>query len=303
MITFMRLTTSIFTLHPEAAFDCHALQWGSWTKDGSSNGPGGYNSIQHILYSIKITHFYKIMFNHTIAGGISIFTSGNKHAVVDKLFIAPEFQNKNIGTQTMYLIEREFPRVYRWELGTSAKSKANHHFYEKIGYRKTFQDENYIYFEKKKASLSDPSVTLFSNSDLSRAEFEDCSLTGAEFFSVNMEKATISNTNMSHMTLHDINLSQTTLHNINMSGANFGDMNLNHIELCQASLGGAYIHDTNLGWHESHGPITFERCDLTESTLSNCVLRGVNIQDCDITDMKINGISVEELLRIYQEKI
>lgn len=66
-----------------------------------------------------------------------------------------------------------------------------------------------------------------------------------------------------------------------------------------ASLGGVRFLDTDLG--TENNPILFERCDLKSSKLRFCNLRDVEIQDSDITGMKIDNIPVEKLLEAYYQ--
>jgi uncharacterized protein YjbI with pentapeptide repeats len=48
-----------------------------------------------------------------------------------------------------------------------------------------------------------------------------------------------------------------------------------------------------------HRPVRFENCDLNNSSFKNCDLSGVSLGDNNLSGMKIEGISVEELLAAY----
>ncbi|MCC3373731.1 hypothetical protein [Cohnella sp. REN36] len=84
--------------------------------------------------------------------------------------------------------------------------------------------------------------------------------------------------------------------------------NLSRLEIDGAQMGGAYIHNVSIpkkgDLHynlETEGqPIRFENCELRGSRISNCDLRDVEILDCELIGMKINGITVEDLLKSYQ---
>ncbi|WJE84287.1 hypothetical protein QRE67_26840 (plasmid) [Bacillus sp. DX3.1] len=65
------------------------------------------------------------------------------------------------------------------------------------------------------------------------------------------------------------------------------------------ALDGVRFVDTSLG--NEGNPITFERCDLKGSKINNSNLRNVEIQQSDITGMKINNIPVAELLELYYQ--
>ncbi|MFP3339783.1 hypothetical protein R0J91_17525, partial [Micrococcus sp. SIMBA_131] len=56
------------------------------------------------------------------------------------------------------------------------------------------------------------------------------------------------------------------------------------------------------GRREEHMPILFEKCDLHGSTITDCNLSGVKIEKSQLEGMTIDGISVEELLKVYKEK-
>ncbi len=293
------------------SFDDHAEKWGSWTSKGETKGPGGYDSINHVKYLIKVSNFHKIILDNEIIGGISVFITGNKYATIDTFFIHPNFKNRNIGMTTMELIEKKYNYITRWELGTSLKSQQNHAFYEKAGYRRTDQDENYVYYDKIIESEMKNNTEIFQNKELAGSlfidnvltmtEFNNCAMDKTVFSALNLHEASFTNSYIKDALFNNVNLTTTRFHNCNLDGSIFGDININNIEICEASIGGAYIHDTNLGFHQSHGPVTFERCDLTGSKITDCSLQGVEISSCNINGMKINGILVEELLKNYQE--
>ncbi len=53
---------------------------------------------------------------------------------VGKLIVKPELQNKGLGKRLLYELEKQFPRVRRFELFTGEKSLKNLHVYEQMGY-------------------------------------------------------------------------------------------------------------------------------------------------------------------------
>lgn len=52
------------------------------------------------------------------------------------IYIEKASQNKGIGAKAISFIEGEFSQAKRWRLHTPYKNYRNHHFYEKMGYRK-----------------------------------------------------------------------------------------------------------------------------------------------------------------------
>ncbi len=84
--------------------------------------------------------YYKIIEEGKIVGGIKLFNSGNGHMRLGTIYIDPDYQNKHIGTEAITIIEREFPDINKWSLDTPYKSYRNHHFYEKLGYKKIAEE-------------------------------------------------------------------------------------------------------------------------------------------------------------------
>ncbi len=80
--------------------------------------------------------YYKIVVNNEIVGGVKLFSINTRHYRVGTIYITPEHQNNNIGTEVINFIEGEYPQVKKWSLDTPYKSFRNHHFYEKLGYIK-----------------------------------------------------------------------------------------------------------------------------------------------------------------------
>jgi uncharacterized protein YjbI with pentapeptide repeats len=95
-----------------------------------------------------------------------------------------------------------------------------------------------------------------------------------------------------------------------MAGTRITDANLSDLEIEGAQLGGAYIH--NIGMPpEGHPlydpqakmrPLKMEDCYLVNSVVVNCDLSGVEIRDCNIKGLTIDGVDVSRLLEEYRKK-
>ncbi|WP_184545293.1 pentapeptide repeat-containing protein [Mucilaginibacter sp. FT3.2] len=106
-----------------------------------------------------------------------------------------------------------------------------------------------------------------------------------------------------------LKMSNTTFNDVDLSKLKIINANLSDLEIEDAQLGGAYIH--NIGMppigHPAYDanikqrPLRFEDCDLNQSTITNCNLQGVTISNCNTTGMTINGIAVDDLLKNYQQ--
>jgi len=108
----------------------------------------------------------------------------------------------------------------------------------------------------------------------------------------------------------DVNMAGTNFTDVNMTGTKIIDANLSDLEIENAQLGGAWIHNIGVApeGHPFHKPgvvqrpLKFDDCYLGKSTITNCNLTGVAITDCNLDGMTINGILVEELLKVYNKK-
>ena len=102
-------------------------------------------------------------------------------------------------------------------------------------------------------------------------------------------------------------LNNSDFFDVGMANVKIVNANLSDLEIEGAQLGGAYIH--NIGMppkdHPMYDPearqrpLRFEECDLHGSTLNHCDLSDVVLTDCNIKGLKINGISIEELINQY----
>ncbi|WP_161601568.1 GNAT family N-acetyltransferase [Paenibacillus luteus] len=283
-------------------FDNERAKWLSVDATPDNNlCPPGYDSVEMHTFAIRHSDYFSILFEGQIIGGINIHYAGSRHARVDKLFIAPGFQGKGLGSWVLALVEALFPAVSIWKLETSSKQLSNHRFYEKAGYVRTYASDWEFGFEKQVGVPAESEHARFEDRDLTQASFENCAMSGADFYNMNMESGLYSNSNMKSSRFTDCNLSGSKWMNLNLTQALLADLRLSDSEIGFVSLDGAYIHDTNLG--QGKQPIRFERCDWSGSDLQDCNLSNVSLQQCNLAGMKINNIPVEELLRVYEQSL
>ncbi|PFW92326.1 GNAT family N-acetyltransferase [Bacillus pseudomycoides] len=258
--------------------------------------PPGYSSIEMTKYMIKELNYFKVIYNKTIVGGIIVTISGKSFGRIDRIFVDPDSQGKGIGSKVIDLIEKEFPNVRAWDLETSSRQLNNHYFYEKMGYPATFKTEDeYCYIKRIETPLGiEKSV---ENEDISGTQYENCNMAKTECYQVTLEGSSFSNSNLMSSHINNCNLSHSKFHNINFRNTLFADLNFSNSEMALVTLDGVRFVDTSLG--DEGNPITFERCDLKGSKINNSNLRNVEIQQSDITGMKINNIPVEDLLELY----
>ena len=279
-------------------FDEEAKQW-LCDQDGVIDyniQPPGYPSVEMIKYSIEELESFKVIMNKEIIGGIIVTISGKSYGRIDCVFVDPKHQGIGIGAQVIDFIEEEFPSVRIWDLETSSRQINNHHFYKKMGYETIFETEDeYCYVKKIKIALSEEN--LVQNKDMKNGQYENCNLANTEYYQVNLKNSSYVSSNVMNINMSNCNVSQSTFRNINFRNSSYADLNISGSKFNFVTLGGVQFRDTSLG--EDKDPISFDRCDLESTTIRSSNLKNIEIENCDITGMKINGISVEELLELY----
>jgi RimJ/RimL family protein N-acetyltransferase len=107
----------------------------------SMEGPPGYNSLKWNSHWIIHTHYYKILYEEQIVGGLILFDLGYKHFEVGRIWVDPAFQNRGIGQAALSEMFHLHPDVIKWTLGTPSWAVRNQHFYEKMGFVKIRETE------------------------------------------------------------------------------------------------------------------------------------------------------------------
>lgn len=103
-------------------------------------GPTGYDDYDKELENIKQYPTYKIVLDGKIIGGLTCCNMG-EYYWLGGIYIAKAFQNQGIGSKAIKFLENEFPDAKCWRLHTPHKNYRNHHFYEKMGYKKIGETE------------------------------------------------------------------------------------------------------------------------------------------------------------------
>ncbi|MGF2616038.1 GNAT family N-acetyltransferase [Rossellomorea vietnamensis] len=250
--------------------------------------PPGYTSVVMTKYMINELEYFKIMMNEELVGGIILTITGNSYGRIDRIFIAPECQGKGVGTAAIRLVKEKYHRIRFWDLETSSRQRNNHHFYEKMGYKRVFQtEEEYCY--KKAAVKNRPEANQHENREMPDSEFYSVNLSGSSFSNSNIEGTSFSNCNLSH----------SRFQNINLQNSLYADLNFSRSRFMLVNLGGVTFQDTTLEGEGSQ--VHFMRCDLKGTIITNSSLRNAEINDCNLSGMKINGILVEEMLEAYSK--
>lgn len=104
-------------------------------------GPTGYDDYEKEKENIANYPTYKIVLNDEIIGGMTCCDQGDGNFWLGGIYIDSKHQNMGIGAKAIAFLEQEFPYAKRWSLDTPYKNYRNHHFYEKMGYRKVGETE------------------------------------------------------------------------------------------------------------------------------------------------------------------
>ncbi|MGM2768464.1 GNAT family N-acetyltransferase [Bacillus sp. PGP15] len=281
-------------------FDEEAKRWLSVQGDVIDYNiqPPGYSSVEMMKYSIEELDSFKVIVDEKIIGGIIVTISGKSYGRIDRIFVDPVYQGKGIGSFVIKLIEEVYPSIRIWELETSSRQINNHYFYKKMGYEIIFKSEDeYCYV--KRITVDSAEEDLIKNKDMKNSQYENCNLANTEYYQVNLKNGSFVGSNMMNLKMSNCNVSQSNFRNINFRNSSYADLNLSGSKFDFVTLGGVQFKDTNLG--EDKDPISFNRCDLEGSTISNSNLKNIEIENCDISGMEINGISVENLLELYNK--
>lgn len=121
------------------------------------HGPENYLNKDFFANLFKTHNIYKILNNDKIIGGLTCVNTGGNDYYIGSVFVIRSFQNKHIGTEAMEFLFRDIPNAKLWRLNTPYLSYGNHHFYEKLGFKKVGESEPdntgfYLYYYEKKMS-------------------------------------------------------------------------------------------------------------------------------------------------------
>ncbi|WP_026477706.1 GNAT family N-acetyltransferase [Alkaliphilus transvaalensis] len=96
-----------------------------------------YNeTLERLKEKIQNFIYFSIYLEDEIIGGADIRKRSESHYRLNRVYIDPSYHNRGYGFNAIKLIEDYFPEATKWDLDTPHLSLANHHLYEKLGYRK-----------------------------------------------------------------------------------------------------------------------------------------------------------------------
>ncbi len=82
-------------------------------------GPEGYDDGEFFrkwLFSYDESHGYKILLDDQVVGGFIVWILESRENQLGTIFVDPDLQNQEIGTQAWRFIEASYPDTLSWEL-------------------------------------------------------------------------------------------------------------------------------------------------------------------------------------------
>lgn len=106
-------------------------------------GPPSYDSpeAQLAVFDKPNVHYFKILDNTAIIGGICVAGLQAGHYHLSGIYIKSNYQNRGVGSAAIRFLFDTFPDEKKWTLETPHRSFRNHHFYEKFGFKKVGETE------------------------------------------------------------------------------------------------------------------------------------------------------------------
>ena len=110
------------------------------------------------------TDYYLILAKGHQIGAVRVQRLPENVCRVAPIFILPAFQGKGYAQAAMGALEEMYPHAEAWRLDTIREEAKLCHLYEKLGYRRTGQEEvlqpgmTIVYYEKQKRAESGEST-------------------------------------------------------------------------------------------------------------------------------------------------
>ena len=100
----------------------------------SLGGPPGYDSALAQVRLMGFMDYYKVLLEDQLVGGVIVGYCGERHRVLERIFVDPEYHKRGVGSRAMELTMGLYPRVKLWTLGTPEWNVRTKRFYEKLGF-------------------------------------------------------------------------------------------------------------------------------------------------------------------------
>jgi uncharacterized protein YjbI with pentapeptide repeats len=132
--------------------------------------------------------------------------------------------------------------------------------------------------------------------DLRDQKIHMATFKGSDFSGVDMRDTTFTDTNFVNSKWEHIYFSNLHINMIQMGGTLFE--NVIRPEAQMSQLNGEPGAD---GW-VNVDPIKFKSSDLSAAVFESCKLTNVELNNCDIEGLKINGVVIKDLIEQYKNR-
>jgi len=103
-------------------------------ETSGEGGPPGYDSPEFQARMMKVCHYYKMIYDGRIVGGLITGRRRPGHYELERIFVDPEYQNRGIASRAFEQVFAMYPAAKIWTLGTPEWNVRTKHFYEKLGF-------------------------------------------------------------------------------------------------------------------------------------------------------------------------
>ena len=140
------------------AISKHAFDTDIEVGSPCAGGPPGYNSLSFHSKMARMNCLYKLIKDDgLIVGGALLFVKDNGMNIA-RIFVAPEHFRKGYGIFIMQSIETQFPEIAVFVLDTPIWNVRTNAFYQKLGYKEVRRDNEFVYYEKRRALCEEYAV-------------------------------------------------------------------------------------------------------------------------------------------------
>jgi uncharacterized protein YjbI with pentapeptide repeats len=120
-------------------------------------------------------------------------------------------------------------------------------------------------------------------------------------------RMSVKHDNIAGSEFENLNMAGSRFTDINLSGSRFHDIDFSDVSFTAAQIGGTTFKHIGLppdpnGKQGRQRPVTFEDGMLCDSVFRRMDMTNVEITDCDVTGMTIDGIPVANLLKEWKKR-
>lgn len=112
-------------------------------------GPPGYDSISWQQKVIEAVHYYKVMIDQRIIGGVIVSDQEQGVYNLMRIYIDPAYHKRGFGLAAMSDVLSKYPDAKRWWLDTPAWNTRTRPFYLKCGFQIKEEKDGFLIFERE----------------------------------------------------------------------------------------------------------------------------------------------------------